>query len=92
MVNNFRSANETLTLFPNPAINILNVKYLNQSDGKVQITLHDLSGRTIITKQENVSHNYSITVLDVSTLTKGTYFIVITDASGGKRTKTFIKS
>ncbi len=91
VVNNFRSVDETLTIFPNPATSVINVRFFNESEKKVRLTIHDVTGRIVVSKEELASHSYTTSVFDVSTLAKGSYFIIITDETGGKRSKTFIK-
>lgn len=72
-------ANNQISFYPNPTFGIINIEMSNnQTITKVTIT--NLMGQTILSA-ENVS------VLDISSLTKGTYFITVATGSGSETQK-----
>lgn len=64
----------SITLYPNPAIDDLQIKYL---DGVGSFTLSDLSGRQLINKKITNDE-----LVSVSALPKGIYIIKITSKDG----------
>jgi len=64
----------SITLYPNPAIDDLQIKYL---DGVGSFTLSDLSGRQLINKK--IANNE---VVSVAALPKGVYIVKITTKDG----------
>jgi hypothetical protein len=64
----------SITLYPNPAIDDLQIKYL---DGAASFTLSDLSGRQLINKK--IANNE---VVSVAALPKGVYIVKITTKDG----------
>ncbi|MEQ9052684.1 MAG: carbohydrate-binding protein, partial [Marinoscillum sp.] len=61
----------TLSLFPNPTSSLLNIRGL-QGSGSYQI--YDLSGRVVL--QGSLSNEEGLSVVDVSALKAGSYFLV----------------
>lgn len=77
------SIDKSISVFPNPATNTINVT-LNNSQKLISLTVTDQLGKTILTKKES-------TTLDVSGLQKGVYFMtIVTDA--GSSVKKFVKN
>lgn len=73
---------ENFTLYPNPTADVLNISSKNGLEMK-EIKITDLSGRTVRTLN-------SVTTINVSDLSAGTYLIDIT-TNAGKATSKFIK-
>jgi len=70
-----------MALAPNPATGITSVSFNCISNGSAQLTVSDLAGRVIGSKQISVVKGDNISSLDVSNYTNGLYFINIsTDA------------
>lgn len=87
-VNEISDAKEEISLYPNPAHDVLYVKLLNTSDN-CTYQLSDITGRVI----SNTTHFDSNKGLAVSDLETGTYFIKITNHDQNKTTtKRFIKN
>ena len=80
------SANITLTLFPNPAVDVINLQ--TNMPGIVSVVLSDLAGRILIVKQ--VQPGIASLVLNVSTLAKGIYQIKIINGANTTVTR-FVK-
>ncbi len=72
-VNEMQEHNESVTLFPNPAIDIVSVKSTTSSLIK-RMKLKDCSGRLIVQYEEMKSENFS---LDVSAFDAGIYIVEI---------------
>lgn len=74
--------NEHFTLYPNPTFGIINIT-LSNNQPIIKISINNLLGQTIMTFENT-------TTLDISSLTKGTYFVkMVTDS--GKETQKIIK-
>lgn len=76
-------ADNSLSIYPNPVSNVLNISNLNNFEIK-GITVIDVNGRVIKNQQG------SLTQINVSDLNTGVYFVTI-EAAEGKTTKKFIK-
>ena len=74
--------NESLSIFPNPANNNLNINYISNEEGLLNICIIDLTGRTVLRLSKDVVNgNNSIEDIDISNLNKGIYFIEATNGS-----------
>jgi len=76
----------SLTLYPNPASNELNISYLATQGGTMRLRIIDLQGQTVLeqTQQSTVGENK--TRLDISPLPAGLYLL-----SNGIESTEFIK-
>lgn len=74
----------TFSFFPNPVNNVLNIKSENTIE---QISITDMSGRTIKTINSN---NTKQTSIDVADLTSGIYFVQVV-SNGVSKVQKFIK-
>lgn len=70
---------ESLFLFPNPASDVLNIRF-TKSDEVVLIEIYDLSGKLMIRDYKNVSEN--ILTISTSSLKPGRYFYRIYSRDG----------
>ena len=71
-------------LFPNPAHNTVHIDLKNTSELLAQITIYDVLGNLVMTKS-NLGSNQ--TSMDITTLSKGLYFVEISTSSNFKLTK-----
>jgi hypothetical protein len=81
----------SLIVYPNPAANIVNVRYATATDCKVSFSLFDIAGQMVmpIIEQE-VRAGYVQTIqLSTTTLANGTYFITM-NIDGKKRTNRIV--
>ena len=69
-----------VSLYPNPATESVTVK-VNGLAGTVSLTLVDAMGREVM-RQQLDNQQAACTVLDVSKLTRGVYFLRLVDANG----------
>lgn len=75
-----------IQVYPNPASDILYIKYASTNLDKLQISLQSLDGRILKHIQSSIQNN----TINISTLPKGVYFITVS-TNQGKTTKKFIK-
>jgi hypothetical protein len=94
-VNNAMEKNRTmlseLTIYPNPARDLLYFHYAMQHTVKAQLEIYDLSGRVVKTVALNGSHSLFKQQLDIRSLRAGLYYISITGDDGDKLRSTFVK-
>lgn len=64
-------------LFPNPARDIVNLKFNKFTSKRVNVAIYDVQGKRILTSSKDVLNNLS--KLDVSTLKTGIYFLEVND-------------
>ncbi len=83
--NSYYDTDSSITIFPNPAKNIINIS--NNNENIEYITLCDLQGRILQTEKVNKTN----TQLDISNYQSGTYLIMITD-DNGTTTKKLLKN
>jgi hypothetical protein len=76
------SSIRSLTIYPNPASNKLNVLFNSETDETVEIRLINLTGQVVLNGlPENSAGNYH-SVLDVNALPGGIYFLEVGSSSG----------
>lgn len=66
----------TISLYPNPAKNVLNLEFSNELKGDVEITILDQTGRIVL---NDFYYSNSFTI-DISTLESGVYTVAINNA------------
>jgi len=79
-----------LTLFPNPAQDILHVGIPAGASGNIQITIVDLQGRIQSAQNTNLSLGANTLQMDISTLPKGVYVLKFTNIPNAPNLK-FVK-
>lgn len=78
-------------LYPNPAINILNIDFINKSNQDVNLGIYTIDGKKISSKDYSLEKGGNTKKVDVSNLASGNYLISITDSRGNKITRMFAK-
>ena len=76
--------NLSVTTFPNPFVNTIQLSFLALNTSKVQIRIVDSYGRVVLIKNQNVdsnNQNYG-TGLDVKDLSRGSYLLQIINDKG----------
>ena len=68
-----------MDLFPNPAKDILNVRFASDVDGAVTITVIDLAGRVMQTHQHAANVGVTIVPVDVQSLPSGAYAVKVSN-------------
>ena len=77
----FEYANNTISLYPNPAKEVLNI---TSSNSITKIEVYDMQGR-------NVASNINASNVNVEDLVKGTYIVKVVQENGSVVAKHFIK-
>ena len=87
-----RSSNTTsVSLYPNPTQSMLNVVYTSSGQGKFTMSVYSTSGVDEMTgtyEQEGGTATYQ---LNVSSLARGTYILVIRTSTGHREVRKFVK-
>ncbi len=76
------ATSEGITIYPTPASSLLNIKWNNLTGTDARITITDMTGRMVISK-DHISHpeKNSVTALDISVLKEGAYILSVNTAS-----------
>lgn len=82
---------ELVSVYPNPVVRELNVKFNAASAEKVQIVITDLTGKTIRSESRQLNAGENLYNVNVATLQAGTYIIRTVTADGTTITQKFIK-
>lgn len=69
-----------VTVYPNPASDVLNITFTSDLQGNEHLTITDLSGRIIDSRMLNVNEGYNQIATDVSHLEKGIYSLRLKDS------------
>jgi len=78
------SAPTTISLYPNPAIDVLNLSFdVVGVEKAAQIKLIDITGKVIETIQSTINNGKVIT-LDINTLAQGMYFVKVVTANNSE--------
>jgi len=81
-----------IKLFPDPAIEKLNVNILNMNSDNAVITVYNVYGNRLIEKSVSSSSDNFIQEIDISNFSKGIYYIKIQNNNGLNDTKIFVKN
>jgi hypothetical protein len=71
----------SIRLFPNPAINSLNLSFEQERAGKAEVNIVDMIGSTVKAQSENIPAGRTSMNIDVHTLPPGTYLVLVTTAN-----------
>ena len=77
---------EFTKLYPNPAKNVINMEYINHSDGKVRISLLDANGTMVqeLQTMKEVNTGMNSFNADISKVQSGLYIIALESANGDR--------
>ena len=84
-------ADGTLTVFPNPAKDNINLSFDLKENTDIDITLNDISGKQLISSTYNASAGNNQLSLDVNGLAKGIYVLTVNTTKGSLNYKVVIK-
>ena len=76
-----------VTLYPNPAHDLINVSIESKSSQNIQLTILDVAGRLVATQNHLIETGHSIITLPVHQLKAGLYVIVLRTDSGTQSIK-----
>jgi len=74
VVNDLRYTDQVV-IYPNPAHDIINLRLVSDSIGKVRVTVFDMNGRLVLTSEFEKTQSYLDQSMNVSQLAKGVYVI-----------------
>ena len=77
----------TITTFPNPATDVLNVSIGGELPGSLTASLTTITGKELLVQALPARMNR----LDIAQLPPGTYYLIIRDANGNKWMETVVK-
>lgn len=78
------SAPTTISLYPNPALDVLNLSFdVIGADKNAQIKVVDIMGKEVINTNASIN-NGKIVTMDVSTLAQGVYFVKVVTANSSE--------
>jgi hypothetical protein len=81
---------EILNVFPNPASEVVNVTFVNTEKNST-ISVYDLTGKELLSKNILSGNGLSQQELDVSHLSRGTYILTLTSDNSRKTQKIIIQ-
>jgi hypothetical protein len=91
-VNINNDLNTVVSLFPNPAKDVLNVSITQPQGGKHKVEIYDAIGKLVSVHKQDLKGGNNVITLDVSDLAKGTYIIMVKNADNGTVANTrFVK-
>jgi len=79
--------NTVLSVYPNPATDILNISLSNASFKQSLVSIYNISGHLVITSKMNGSD----TQLNIDGLSQGIYFVRVSNQNGFNKTVKFVK-
>jgi hypothetical protein len=83
--------NSSISIYPNPAHQILNVDFSSNHASPLQIKVLDQMGRIIINKNTNAVQGKNIIPINVSRLQKGIYYLIINGSSNNSTHKFMVE-
>jgi hypothetical protein len=90
VVNNGKNSSAAMSIFPNPAVNYLNIQTKTGQTGKAVVSIISEVGQ-IVYKSNYTLANQSIVNLDVKKLSAGRYIVLIETADGSTTNLPFVK-
>ena len=88
-ITEFDIENLAISIFPNPASDLIAIQVDGLLKDDLKVELIDLSGR--IVKETIIHKGSTIAYFDVSTVYNGTYLITISNLNGSRSSKVIIK-
>ena len=82
---------ESMTVFPNPANDVLNISLTGHSDEAISIGIYSFSGQLLITQHLSHTTTGDVTSLDISDLKPGIYLLVMMNGNGSSQSIKFEK-
>ena len=79
-------------LFPSPAIDFVEIPFTTTLSGKISMEVISLDGKTIIKNHQNFSSATTFLKQNVSTLSNGTYLMILTTDKGLRFSRKFVVS
>jgi hypothetical protein len=80
-----------LNLYPNPAVNVLNIEFYLQEKAEVVITIYNTTGQLVKSESKLFESGQNKLQTDIAALTNGVY-VAETQCGAGKVQKRFVVS
>ena len=80
-----------LNLYPNPVVDIMNVKLTTTEFGNYNFNIYNITGQLISTTQINISSSNNVIRINTNELPQGTYFLRIENSNSNSIQKLFVK-
>lgn len=81
----------SMTIFPNPTIEQLNIQLSNVTDKSIIINIYDVNGRNIISKNYQNRENQIINIDNLSDLANGNYIVQVSNGTEIVGSQAFVK-
>ena len=78
-------------IFPNPTNDVLKIQIETLMPESIQLVMNDMLGRTVYTSQSTPSEQQYRTEIDVSSFSKGVYFLRISTSKGSMTRKVVVR-
>ncbi len=75
------------TIYPNPAVEIANIKYVASQEAQLTLTVTDMLGRVVMMEELSSAEGINIHELNVNHLPKGIYTVILDDGETMKMDK-----
>ncbi|MBS1664283.1 MAG: T9SS type A sorting domain-containing protein [Bacteroidetes bacterium] len=82
---------KSVELYPNPARDVLNIKYESEVQEQVSMTVYTIGGVRVLSASFSKSSGAASFQLKVASLGKGVYGLKIVGSGGGKEMRMFVK-
>jgi len=79
-------------VFPNPAIDQINISFETQVEGNLQLQVFDLNGKEVLRRSTSAQKGINQSTIDISSLTSGVYFVHISGNKGDSSQLKFVKT
>lgn len=87
-----KTEKNSLSLFPNPAAKNIFIHYESAREFSGFVSIVDVKGRKVFSRIENIKQGNNNVKVDVSSLVRGVYALVITGSGEAVLSRTFIKN
>jgi hypothetical protein len=92
VIDNFRNYDQPFALYPNPATDIINIRFLSDKAERSELSVYDMAGKMVIAPMviNKPTGAFTVTV-NITTLKPGTYVVQVGSFGRKKMTAKFIK-
>jgi len=85
--NNTNNENINLSVYPNPAVDFVNIAYSLTTSSTVTIKIYDLNGRIVKSINQNKSNGNQLERIDCNDLSRGTYIVQLLTGKNSRTAK-----
>jgi hypothetical protein len=77
---------EVMTLYPNPAVDDVNLRIVSKAEGLFTVHIFDQRGNMHLSKSEQIKSGNNQFNLDISNLSPGIYLVQVAESASGSLT------